>query len=151
MQVLTCWPVHDDTFKPRKLGRRTCGFSPAPAFFGELKKGPAPMRETEIDRLTQLAANYRSPHVRRIAALIRPALEALDAAGVTWERPRGKRYIVIAGGTMRARYVHPFRSPRRRGGLEIYQMNGNRRGRTVARISTFEDVVAFRRNPRLDR
>jgi hypothetical protein len=106
-------------------------------------------RETEIDRLQQFAANYRSLHVRRIAPLIRPVLEALDAAGVTWEWPEGKRYIVLAGGAMRGRYVHPFRSPRRRGGLEIYRMNGNRRGRVVQFIRTFEDAAAFRRNPQL--
>ena len=69
--------------------------------------------ERLIERLTRLALNRPSPHVRRIAPLIRIVGAGLRKAGHQIE-PR-VRYVSLDGGAFRAKYVHPDRSPRQRG------------------------------------
>jgi hypothetical protein len=103
--------------------------------------------EYEIQRLTQLAANAKSPHVRRVAGLVRLALEGLKKAGIPWEARA--RYVSINNGVLRGRYLHPHRAPRRRGALVIQKMRGTRLGPIVRTISTLPEAIDFYKNPRL--
>ena len=103
--------------------------------------------EEEIQRLTQLAANAPSPHIRRIAGFIRLGLEGLNKAGIAWEAH--KRYVSIDDGSYRGRYRHPTRVPRQRGRLVVHKMEGNRLGPIVRSISTLPEAIAFYNDPRI--
>lgn len=102
-------------------------------------------QEQEIQRLTLLAATAKSPHVRRIAGLVRLVLEGLTKVGIPWEARQ--RYVSINNGAYRGSYIHPHRAPRRRGALIIRKMRGQRLGPIVETISTLPEAISFYNDP----
>ena len=103
-----------------------------------------------VQRLTKLAANAKSPHIRRIAPFIALVGDGVETMGVHWELQYMRQVLLIVG-TRRivAKYVHPKRSPRRRGGIVFQQKIGNRLGPIVRGIYTLDDAIAFRQRPSL--
>jgi hypothetical protein len=102
--------------------------------------------QDDIERLTQLAANAKQAHIRRHAPAVALMLNALSRVGREWDAPLGHRYVTIDGG-YRGAYIHPKRAPRQRGGLGIYKMHGNRRGRIVRIVTTLAEAIEFNQNP----
>jgi hypothetical protein len=103
-----------------------------------------------VQYLTKLAANARSPHVRRVAPFIALLGDGVEQLGAHWEIHYMRQVLLIVGERrIVAHYVHPKQSPRRRGGIVFQEKIGNRLGPVVRGIYTLDDAIAFRQRPSL--
>jgi hypothetical protein len=108
-----------------------------------------------VQYLTKLAANARSPHVRRVAPFIALLGDGVEQLGAHWEIHYMRQVLLVTDDERRivVHYVHPKHatedSPRRRGGIVFQQKIGNRLGPVVRGIYTLDDAIAFRQRPSL--
>jgi hypothetical protein len=103
-----------------------------------------------IEYLTKLAANARSPHVRRVAPFIALVGEGVEQLGVHWEIHYMRQVLLVVGKRrIVASYQHPKQSPRHRGGIVFREKHGNRLGPVMLGIYTLDDAIAFKQNPRI--
>ena len=103
-----------------------------------------------IDDLRRKAANWPSPHVRRITPIIDLVHDGLKKLGIN-PTPRGARQVAFEynGKRYRAGYDHPVNTPRQRGAITIWRMNGVHKI-VVRRFETLEQGSRFLLHPTLE-
>jgi hypothetical protein len=103
-----------------------------------------------IERLTALAANAKSPHIRRVAPFVAILADGLEQMGASYTMRYSRQALIISGDRQFVgRYQHPNRLPRQRGAIVFKELHRGRPGRVVRAISTLDEAIAFKQNPTL--
>jgi len=103
-----------------------------------------------VDNMRRKAANWPSPHVRRITPFIDLVMSGLDKLGIEpWQSSARQIEFDYNGKRYRVGYGHPHRSPRQSGGISIWRIEGNSKV-LVRRFEKIEQASIFCLHPMLD-
>jgi hypothetical protein len=95
--------------------------------------------------------DWPSPHVRRQAARVGVALEALERDGIPYEAISNRRLAVGHNKQVIARYDHPNRTPTRTRSALVFEHrlspNSTRSNGEILRIETIDELLNFAHNP----